>query len=271
MSTFIAGPSGGLGGYDFGEYLVPDGARLKEVHVFASDYIDAIQFVYRDHEGNPTHMARIGGWGGTHNVFVLDDDEYITGMSGYYGWYIDLLRIHTNRRTSPDYGQGGGEYEFRLNVPNTYEVVGLLGRCDWFIDSISLIGRERLSTPAAAPLRDTPEPAPAPPSTAATTQMPPEPPADPVSAAAAERQPKPKELQKIEGIGPKLASILNDNGILDLHDLAHTTLDHLREILKPAGTRYANAASESWIEQAALGAKGDWDGLAALQKQLKGR
>jgi hypothetical protein len=44
----------------------------------------------------------------------------------------------------------------------------------------------------------------------------------------------------------------------------------LREILAGAGRRFRLADPTTWPEQAALGAKGLWDDLAALQTRLKG-
>ncbi|MFP4395294.1 MAG: helix-hairpin-helix domain-containing protein, partial [Anaerolineales bacterium] len=81
---------------------------------------------------------------------------------------------------------------------------------------------------------------------------------------------EPDELRKIEGIGPKIAETLNEHGILTFEQLAETEVARLEEILEEAGPRFRIAAPETWPEQAALAAAGDWEGLQALQDELVG-
>lgn len=38
-----------------------------------------------------------------------DEDEYLIGVSGRAGWYVDSLRFHTNKRVSAVYGGAGGD------------------------------------------------------------------------------------------------------------------------------------------------------------------
>ncbi|HOT92095.1 MAG TPA: helix-hairpin-helix domain-containing protein [Anaerolineae bacterium] len=80
----------------------------------------------------------------------------------------------------------------------------------------------------------------------------------------------PNNLQRIEGIGPKIAEILNAHGIYTFADLAQTDVARLREILEAAGPRYRLADPETWPEQAQLAANGDWERLFELQSRLKG-
>lgn len=264
MDHVAIGPTGGLGGHEFVDYSIPTGGRLKAIHVFASEYIDAIQFECIDSTGNQVMLPKIGGWGGTEEVFVLDDDEYLVAISGMCDWYIDTIQFHTNKRASQTFGGTHAHNEFRLEVPVGYEVAGLFGRFDWFIDALGVIGRTH--TPA-----QTPEPAGKPATKKAAPAAKKAAPA-PTPAADGERTPKPKDLEKIEGIGPKIAGLLVENGIVDLAALAQADVEQLRTILKGAGSRYATADPTTWPEQAALGARGDWSGLTELQKKLdKGR
>ena len=82
-------------------------------------------------------------------------------------------------------------------------------------------------------------------------------------------QPRPKDLQLVEGIGPKIAAVLIEHGINDLGQLAATPVERLREILTGAGGRFRLADPGTWPRQAALGAAGDWAALTQLQTQLK--
>ena len=90
-------------------------------------------------------------------------------------------------------------------------------------------------------------------------------------AAEAEEVPaKPDDLTRIEGIGPKIAGLLQEAGITTFAQLAATDVEALRQILARAGRRFAMASPEAWPEQAELAAKGAWEALKALQDQLKG-
>lgn len=58
------------------------------------------------------------------------------------------------------------------------------------------------------------------------------------------------DLKKIEGVGPKLAEVLNTAGINTYAELAGTSVEKLNEILAEAGSRYASKDPAPWIEQA---------------------
>lgn len=88
-------------------------------------------------------------------------------------------------------------------------------------------------------------------------------------ADAKHRLPRPADLQKIEGIGPKIADLLIENGIYDLADLAQAPVDRIRAILAAGGGRFNRADPTTWAEQAKLAASGAWDRLKLLQDQLR--
>jgi len=81
---------------------------------------------------------------------------------------------------------------------------------------------------------------------------------------------KPDNLKKVEGIGPKIAGILNDAGIYTFANLSQTPVERLKGILAEAGNRYKMHDPTSWPKQAALAAAGDWDELQKLQDVLDG-
>ena len=79
----------------------------------------------------------------------------------------------------------------------------------------------------------------------------------------------PDNLRKIEGIGPKISSILNEAGIFTFAQLAAATVPHLEKVVRvDAGIRLAHP--DTWPEQAQLAAGGQWDALQTLQDSLKG-
>ncbi len=77
-------------------------------------------------------------------------------------------------------------------------------------------------------------------------------------------------LEIIEGIGPKIAQILNRNGIQTFVQLATTDIQRLRDILHTAGTRFRMHDPTTWAKQSALANVGKWDELKMLQNKLKG-
>lgn len=78
------------------------------------------------------------------------------------------------------------------------------------------------------------------------------------------------DLKKIEGIGPKIASLLVDGGIGTFTDLSKASVDQIKTILNAAGPNYAVHDPSTWGEQAQLAANDEWDKLKALQDKLKG-
>ncbi len=76
------------------------------------------------------------------------------------------------------------------------------------------------------------------------------------------------DLTELEGIGPKVAKVLNGAGIVAFDDLASAKGADVQTALNAAGLQMLNP--EGWIEQAKLAAKGDVNGLKKLQDELKG-
>jgi predicted flap endonuclease-1-like 5' DNA nuclease len=95
---------------------------------------------------------------------------------------------------------------------------------------------------------------------------------EPVSFAVGAQEtpaPEPDDLKRIEGIGPKISSVLQENGILTFGQLAAADTERLSQILMDAGLRRL-ADPATWPEQAGLAAAGKWDELAKLQDELQG-
>jgi hypothetical protein len=130
--------AGGSGGTSFLEDDIPPGARVVEVRVEAGDFIDSVQMIYSFPGGRPIEAARHGGEGGRATSFRLEQGEYIVGLSGRCGSYVDSLRIHTNRRTSQLFGGSGGERDFRIDVPDGNQAIGFMGRSGMYLDAIGL-------------------------------------------------------------------------------------------------------------------------------------
>lgn len=79
---------------------------------------------------------------------------------------------------------------------------------------------------------------------------------------------EPDDLTKIEGIGPKISTTLQEAGIRTYTQLAASEAAVLKKVLSDAGIRIGQP--DTWPEQAALAAKADWTALKELQSSLQG-
>lgn len=80
---------------------------------------------------------------------------------------------------------------------------------------------------------------------------------------------EPDDLTRIEGIGPKISTVLQDAGIVTFSRLAESGTDELKSILREEDERLARLADPTtWPEQASLAAAGAWKALGKLQEQL---
>ena len=76
------------------------------------------------------------------------------------------------------------------------------------------------------------------------------------------------DLALVEGIGPKIAETLNNNGIKTFAQLASTPADKVKEIL--AANSLASHDPTTWGQQAKMAADGEWDALKKWQDELDG-
>jgi hypothetical protein len=128
--------AGGSGGSDFSDSDIPEGAQIVEVRVNGGQFIDSVQMIYSARDGRLLEAARHGGDGGRAASFRLKPGEYIVGLAGRCGRYVDSLRIVTNFRTSQTFGGRGGDRDFRIDVPEGTQVTGFAGRSGMYLDAI---------------------------------------------------------------------------------------------------------------------------------------
>ncbi|MEL6251054.1 MAG: helix-hairpin-helix domain-containing protein [Bacteroidota bacterium] len=81
---------------------------------------------------------------------------------------------------------------------------------------------------------------------------------------------KKDDLRKIEGIGPKIAGLLKEEGVVTFKDLSATSVEKLKEVLVKAGPRFKMHSPLTWPQQAQMAADGKWDELKKLQDELVG-
>jgi large subunit ribosomal protein L27 len=78
------------------------------------------------------------------------------------------------------------------------------------------------------------------------------------------------DLKKIEGIGPRIEKMLNDDQIFTWAELADAPVSRLKDLLRRGGDRYRMHDPTSWPDQAKLAAEGRWEELEELQDILDG-
>ncbi len=81
---------------------------------------------------------------------------------------------------------------------------------------------------------------------------------------------KQDDLTAIEGIGPKIAGLMRENGVNTWREMANSTADRLKEILASGGDRFRLADPTTWPKQAELAADGEWEKLQEYQDFLDG-
>lgn len=78
------------------------------------------------------------------------------------------------------------------------------------------------------------------------------------------------DLKIVEGIGPKIETLLNEAGVVSWADLAQADVEQLSKVLADAGSRYAVHDPATWPKQASLCVAQQWDELQAYQDALDG-
>lgn len=78
------------------------------------------------------------------------------------------------------------------------------------------------------------------------------------------------KLTKIEGVGPKIASVLTEAGLDTFEAVSKSTPEAIREILDNAEGNFKAHDPSTWVKQAEMAAAGSWDELKAWQDELKG-
>lgn len=81
---------------------------------------------------------------------------------------------------------------------------------------------------------------------------------------------KPSDLKVVEGIGPKIESLLKNAGIQNWSMLASSSVSRIQDILTAAGDRYRLADPGTWPKQAELANQGKWTELKEYQDFLSG-
>jgi len=72
----------------------------------------------------------------------------------------------------------------------------------------------------------------------------------------------PDDLTQLNGIGPRISTILSDGGVTTYAELEHTDPSQLRKIIAEGGA-LPPSSLDTWPTQASYAMRGDWQGLAS--------
>ena len=76
----------------------------------------------------------------------------------------------------------------------------------------------------------------------------------------------PDDLTQLNGIGPRISTILSDGGVTTYDALEHTDTSELRKIIAQGGA-LPPSSLDTWPTQASYAARGDWQGLASYNSR----
>lgn len=128
---------------------------------------------------------------------------------------------------------------------------------------------ESEATPAAKPTKKAAE-APAEEIAPAAVAEAPAPEEKKAAAPKKDKGPKLDDLKIVEGVGPKIETLLKEGGINTWVELSEADPERLKEILDAAGPRYQIHDPSTWPAQAKFAAEGKWDELKEYQDMLTG-
>jgi len=78
------------------------------------------------------------------------------------------------------------------------------------------------------------------------------------------------DLKVVEGIGPKISDLFNNEGIFTWYQLSVASIEKCQAVLNTGGKRYEIHNPSTWPQQAGLAFEGKWEELNALQDRLDG-
>ncbi|TAG46736.1 MAG: 50S ribosomal protein L21 [Betaproteobacteria bacterium] len=78
------------------------------------------------------------------------------------------------------------------------------------------------------------------------------------------------DIELIEGVGPKIAGLLRDANLGTFEAISKASIEQLKAALEAGGPKFNIAKPDTWAEQAALAAKGDWAAFDKLTEELVG-
>jgi len=128
------GPWGGPGGVSFSDPAVA-GAQIQSIYMTWGSYVESVQMNMAT-GALPVH----GGSGPKTTSIGFSTGEYLTGITGQYGLYLDAVSFITNKKTYGPFGlPKAGLSSFSFNLAPGQTTIGFCGRAGKYIDALGII------------------------------------------------------------------------------------------------------------------------------------
>lgn len=126
---------GGNGGSKFDACA---GGKVRGLHIRSGAWIDAVQVIYSNAQGQEDSTNRFGGQGGGLGAFMLEAGERIIRVGFTTGQYVNSISIETDKHRCISFGHENGEAAY-FDIPENSEFAGFYGKCGAYVDSIGVL------------------------------------------------------------------------------------------------------------------------------------
>ena len=131
------GPSGGAGGTQ--TTLVPkNNQTITGFQVISGDWINHLTVFYSD---NSSQSIGSNSGGTLQPKMTLQPGEKVIAIQGTYGSYVNSIQVVTNKDIH-DLGGTRGPAEFKYEVYNCGDLIGVYGRGSKYVDAFGIVVRE---------------------------------------------------------------------------------------------------------------------------------
>ena len=138
------GPWGGPNGKPFSDPNIL-GAQIQHIYLTWGSYVESVQMILTSGD-LPAH----GGSGPNTTDIGFASGEYLIGISGEYGKYLDAISFITNQRTWGPYGVPKPNLSpFSYYLAPGQTTIGFCGRAGSYIDALGIIVKSIHSRRAA--------------------------------------------------------------------------------------------------------------------------
>lgn len=133
---------GGNGGIPF-IYNLSSMKRLIRMNVWHGDFIDAMELIWQDEDGNIVNAPMYGGYfiggvGGTRSSIEFADGETISAIDIRSQSFVDQIAIKTSHGNEYKFGGNGGEQRPTIYLDGK-KLLGIVGRYTRYVDQFGVI------------------------------------------------------------------------------------------------------------------------------------
>ncbi len=135
-----------VGGQGGGKFDACARGTVRGLHIRSGAWIDAVQILYSNEQGQEDSTDRFGGQGGGLGVFMLEAGERIIRIGFTAGQYVNSISIETDKLRRITFGHENGVAEY-FDIPENSEFAGFYGKCGAYVDSIGVLLCSGLNLP----------------------------------------------------------------------------------------------------------------------------